>query len=413
MADLTAARDALPLRRPSRSPMAIIGACAFVVLLEGYDQSVYGAVLPVLVKDPSWHMTKVQAGYVGSAAYAGMMVGALGASWLATRTSRRMVLLGCLLAFGVFGTACYWTHSPMSLGTLRFLTGLGLGGVLPVTSTLTFSRVPPGRRMLIYSLMFATIPFGGLITALVGKSIIPEHGPMIMFLLPGPFVVVALLLTASLIPTGPAAPVTRDGEIATESVFSTGWRAVTTLLVLATLLGLLLWYGLLTWLPGIMSEAGYNLGSALTFQVLLLAGGVIGSVLIAPCYDRFSGHYGVIAAIYLLGAVALFLCIGSPAKAPLLALIFVAGAVAQGGLITLNGLVDRTYPESMRSTALGTTLGFGRIGAIIAPSVIGHLVGRSASASFVFFAIAAALASLLVAVAAHAIRRRGLALTPA
>jgi len=150
------------------------------------------------------------------------------------------------------------------------------------------------------------------------------------------------------------------------------WRAVTVLLVSATLLGLLLWYGLTTWLPGIMSAAGYNLGSSLTFQIVLLAGGAIGSLLLAPVYDRAGGHRVVVVVTYLLGAAALVVAISSPAQAPLLVLVFIAGAVAQGGLIMVNGVVDRTYPPELRSAALGATLGYGRIGAIIAPSVLGH-----------------------------------------
>ena len=133
---------------------------------------------------------------------------------------------------------------------------------------------------------------------------------------------------------------------------------------------------------------------------------MIGSVLLAPAYDRARGHHGVVVGIYALGAAALFTCISSPSQAPLLMLVFVAGAAAQGGLVTLNGLVDRTYPPAMRSAALGTTLGFGRVGAIVAPSVLGHIVGSDASASFVFFAVSSALAGLLVLATGQAIHRR-------
>jgi len=46
-------------------------ACAAIIILAGYDQTVYGAVLPVFVRDPSWHLSKVNAGYGGSAAFLG------------------------------------------------------------------------------------------------------------------------------------------------------------------------------------------------------------------------------------------------------------------------------------------------------------------------------------------------------
>lgn len=73
--------------RPLRSPGAVVAACGLVVLLEGYDQSVYGAVLPVLVKDASWNLSRANAAYVGRAAFVGMFVGAIVASRLAARAS--------------------------------------------------------------------------------------------------------------------------------------------------------------------------------------------------------------------------------------------------------------------------------------------------------------------------------------
>jgi len=71
------------------------------------------------------------------------------------------VLLTCVTVFGVCGTACWAAQDGWTLAALRALTGLGLGGVLPVTSTLAFAAVGDRRRMLAYAAMFATIPLGG------------------------------------------------------------------------------------------------------------------------------------------------------------------------------------------------------------------------------------------------------------
>lgn len=391
--------------RPTRGAGTVVTACGLIVLLEGYDQSVYGAVLPVLIKDQDWNLSKVGAGYVGSAAFVGMLIGALVASRIATKVSRRTVLLTCLAIFGVFGTACWAAQDGWSLGILRLLTGLGLGGVLPVTSTLAFAAVGDRRRMLAYAAMFATIPIGGIIAAAVGKVVIPALGPMVMFAVPIPFIVIAVAATWYLIPHSPALDRTRLGAQASSEGLMGRWRTVTVLLVSATLLGLLLWYGLATWLPGIMSAAGYNLGSSLTFLIVLLVGGAIGSLVVAPVYDWMGGRRSVVVGIYVLGAAALVVAISSPPQTPLLALVFVTGTVAQGGLIMLNGIVDRTYPEELRSAALGATLGYGRVGAIIAPSALGYIVGDNAASSFVFFAAACAGAAVLVLLATRAAAR--------
>lgn len=381
-----------------RGPVAVILTCALVVIVEGYDQSVYGSVLPALVDDASWNLSHAVAGYIGSAPFLGMLFGALGASAASVRFSRRSVLLSCLTVFGVFGTACAAAGGAVSLGVLRLLTGVGLGGVLPLTTTLTLAMAPPRRRMLIYAVMFTTVPVGGLIAALIAKPVIPAYGPMVMFLFPLPLAVAGAVACWLFLPVTPVPA--REGAYERRSnrgqLFGATYRWVTLLLIAATLLGLLLWYGLTTWLPGVMSAAGYNIGSSLTFQALLLGGGAIGSVALAPFFDSANRTSRVVTMIYLLGAVALIIAIASPAKEALWILIFVAGAVAQGGLITLNGVVDSSYPQELRATALGATLGFGRVGAIIAPSVIGNIVGRNAAGSFTLFAAVSVAAGIFV-----------------
>ncbi|MDT7567601.1 MAG: transporter, family, benzoate transport protein [Pseudonocardiales bacterium] len=386
--------------RPARGASTIVVTCAFVVLLEGYDQSVYGAVLPVLVRDPAWNLSNAQAGYVGSAAFVGMLIGALTSGWLAARISRRSVVVGCLAIMAVFGTWCALATTGTTLGVLRFWTGVGLGGVLPLTSTITLAVAPARVRSMTYAAMFAAIPIGGLLGAVLAIPVIPGWGPMVMFALPLPLIVVAIALSWFCLPDTPAGA---DGvESVPHPTSQVGFRGAlllpTVLLIAATLLGLLLWYGLNTWLPGIMRAAGYDLGSSLTFQVVLNAGAAIGSIVVALLADR-AGGFRVAITIYLGAAAVLVGTMATPTQAVLYLLIFLAGTGAQGGLVVLNSVVDRSYPPWLRAQALGLTLGIGRIGAIIAPSVVGLIVGQSTVGSFSLFASCAVAAAILIALA--------------
>jgi MFS transporter, AAHS family, benzoate transport protein len=151
-------------------------------------------------------------------------------------------------------------------------------------------------------------------------------------------------------------------------------------------------------LPGIMRAAGYDLGSSLTFQVVLNAGAAIGSIVVALLADR-AGGFRVAITIYLGAAVVLVGTMATPTQAVLYLLIFLAGTGAQGGLVVLNSVVDRSYPPWLRAQALGLTLGIGRIGAIIAPSVVGLIVGQSTVGSFSLFASCAVAAAILITLA--------------
>lgn len=391
-----------------RSAASVVATCAVVIFVEGYDQAVYGAVLPVLVRDPGWDLTNAQAGFVGSAAIVGMLFGALGAGWLAARVSRRRVIIGCLLVMGLFGTWCALATNGVELGVLRFLTGLGLGGVLPLTSTITLAAASPKWRSMVYAIMFAAIPIGGLTGAVLAIPVVPAWGPSIMFALPVPLVVVAVALSWWILPDTPFG--TRAGTAATDpEPAGEGFRGrfllPTGLFITATGLALMLWFGLNTWLPGIMREAGYDLGSALAFQVALNAGAAVGSVVVALMADRWGARPAVVA-IYGGTALVLVLSMVAPPQALLYLLIMLAGTGAQSGLIVLNTLVDRSYPVRLRAQALGLTLGVGRTGAVIAPAVVGLIVGSSIVGSFTLFAACALSAGLLAAVAVLVMRRR-------
>lgn len=391
-----------------RSAVSIVVTCAVVIFVEGYDQSVYGAVLPVLVRDPNWDLTNAQAGYVGSAAFVGMLFGALTAGWLAARVSRRRVIIGCLVIMGFFGTWCAFATTGAELGVLRFLTGLGLGGVLPLTSTLTLAAASPKWRSMVYAVMFAAIPIGGLTGAVLAIPVVPAWGPSVMFALPLPLVVAAVALSWWILPDTPfgaSAGRTATGPEPAGEGFGGRFLLPTALFVTATGMALMLWYGLNTWLPGIMREAGYDLGSALAFQVALNAGAAVGSVVVALMADRWGARPAVVA-IYAGTALVLVMSMVAPPQAVLYLLITLAGTGAQSGLIVLNTLVNRSYPERLRAQALGLTLGVGRTGAIVAPSVVGLIVGSSIVGSFTLFAACALSAGLLAAVAVLVMQRR-------
>lgn len=388
-------------RRSPRGAVAIVVTCAFLVLLEGYDQSVYGAVLPALVHDPAWHLSNAQAGYVGSAAFAGMLVGALTSGWLAARYARRAVVTGCLVVMAVFGTWCAFTTTGATLGLFRLLTGIGLGGLLPLTTTITLAVAPRRLRHMTYALMFAAIPIGGLLGAVAAIPVIPAFGPTPMFALPLPLILLALALCWAYLPESPAG--TDEVDPLPERGFLGSLLTPTVLFVAATLLGLLLWYGLNTWLPGIMRAAGYDLGSSLSFQIALNAGAAVGSVVVAVLADRTGGPV-VAGGIYLGAAIVLVTAIASPPRAVLYLLVLLAGTAGQGGLVVLNTVVDRSYPAHLRAKALGLTLGIGRIGAIIAPSVVGLVVGQSTVGSFTLFAGCAVVAAVLIAFAVVTVR---------
>lgn len=167
----------------TRSGLLVLVICWLAVVSDGYDVVIYGAVLPSLFQEPGWGLTPSTAGMIGSLPLLGMFFGSMAAGTIADRFGRRPVLLSCLIWFSVFTALCALAPSPEIFGGLRFLSGLGLGGLLPIASALTSEFTPTRFRNLVFAVMFSGFPIGGILAALTGLAVIPNWGWRAMFVL--------------------------------------------------------------------------------------------------------------------------------------------------------------------------------------------------------------------------------------
>jgi AAHS family benzoate transporter-like MFS transporter len=165
----------------------------------------------------------------------------------------------------------------------------------------------------------------------------------------------------------------------------------------ASFFGLLLVYGLNTWLPQIMRLAGYDLGPALTFLLVLNGGAVLGTALAALLADRVGSKHVVIAT-FLAATTTIALLAAQPSGAAIYALLAVAGLGTIGTQILINAYMGSYYAPATRATALGYLTGFGRLGAIVGPTVGGLIIDSGADVDWNFYAFAAAglLGALLI-----------------
>ncbi|MFM2346778.1 MAG: hypothetical protein RL654_1531 [Pseudomonadota bacterium] len=103
--------------------------CALIVIFDGYDLAVAGIAMPAIMKDMG--VSATQAGLMASSALFGMMFGAIVLGTLSDRIGRRRVIALCIVLFSVFTAAAGLTHDPILFSLMRFLAGLGIGGVMP------------------------------------------------------------------------------------------------------------------------------------------------------------------------------------------------------------------------------------------------------------------------------------------
>ena len=400
-------RDRAPEVGTTSWPAVTLGA--LVVIAEGYDLIVYGALLPQLLTEPGWELTAARAGAIGSQIYVGMLVGALAGGPVCDRVGRRRFVNTAVAWFALWTFGCAFAQEPWQLGATRLLAGLGMGAAIPAVIALAKEHAAPRRTGLVVTVLMAGIPVGGTTSALLGIVVLPAHGWRPMFLIGGALSVLVLVLSLVKLPESrafapgapaddrPAAP---SALRAVAELFRERRAVLSLLFAAATFTNLLSWYGLNTWLTSLMRQLHYPLGSALQFSVALNTGAVVGSLMLVAAADRWGTRQVATVCGVVTAAGILVFTAGPAGTALLLTVVAVIGANAQTALTMILASVADSYPTRMRATAIGWANGTGRIGAVVAPALGGAVLAAGLGPSPVFTTFAA---SSLVAAGAMAL----------
>lgn len=372
----------------------VVAACTAVMLAEGFDLLIYSNAIPSLLTDAAMGLDKSGAGLVGSAAFAGMLLGGLSAGRLVAALGLARVLLAGFLAFSAATAAVALAAGPWQLGALRLLAGVALGLVLPAALSLARAHVPQRHCALAISIVMAGLPLGGMLAALVSRQIIPTGGWRPLFLAGG---VLGLVLMAAVTPVvlRAARALAADARPAAagpwRALFTRASRPVLLLGALASLADLLAWYGISTWLTQLMREFQIPFDGAMQLMFTLNTGAIAGSLLTAALAIRLGTQPVAVAAGLLASACLLLIASRALSGWGLFAAIALLGMGAISAQNLVNALVADAFPVRHRAAAIGLTLGVGRLGAVAAPVLGGQILaaGHDAAWVLVAFAIAA------------------------
>ncbi len=402
--------------------------CALLVTLDGFDNSAINFVAPTIVTE--WHIAAPAFGPVFGAGLFGLMLGALGSGPIADRSGRKIVILASTLIFAVFALATTLVRSIDQLYVLRFLTGIGVGGLMPNSIALTAEYAPKRIRATVVAIMFLGFPLGAGAGGFIGAALIPHFGWQAMFVLGGTLPLVLTPVVYFALPESirflvnresrPAEVTTLVNRLSPASALDgsetfvlpegkplpgftakhllTQGRAINTaLLWLAFFCNLLVIYSIASWLPLLLRDTGVTLATALRLGGMVPWAGIVSTVVLGPLVDRL-GATGVVTVLYTLAAGFIFAIGLAGANVSLLAATIVGcGMCVIGGQSFINVLSAVIYPTSVRSTGVGWALGVGRIGAVVGPVVGGLLLAAHITARNLFFTIA--VPSLVAALA--------------
>lgn len=394
----------------------IIVLCFLIVAIDGFDTAAIGFLAPAIRAE--WQLTPGDIAPLFGAGLAGLMAGAFLFGPLADRFGRKSALITCVLFFGVASLLSAYSGSATELVMWRFLTGLGLGGAMPNSVTLTSEFCPDKRRAFLVTAMFCGFTVGSALGGLASAHLVEAYGWRSALMLGGvlPLALLPALVwrlpesvrylvmenkgfhrvAATLRRIDPAQDFDQAHFIVSHHkptgmpvshLFRPDLLRGTLLLWLTFFMSLLVIYLLSSWLPTFLKSTGVSLKTASLVTTMFQVGGTVGAIVLGWLMDRVAPHR-VLATSYMLAGLFIA-AIGSLSGNPVLAglVVFCAGFCVSGSQVGANALSAGFYPTDCRATGVSWANGVGRMGSVLGSVGGGAMLTMNLPLSSVFMIV--------------------------
>lgn len=390
------------------TPMGVrqwIAVVLMIVLnaLDGFDVLSSAFASPGISKE--WGIPRDALGIMLSAELVGMGFGSVLLGGMADRFGRKLTMLACLVVMAI---GMYEAHAASALTQLtvwRFLTGIGIGGMLAATNAVVAEISSAASRSIAMALYVIGYPLGGVIGGYIAQTwLLKVYDWRAVFLF-GAVVTAALIpLIALLVPETPAyfaarrmpdaverinrslrafgkAPIaelppqsaTSAKPKLTDILTNPRLRPVTLLLAFGYMFHTITFYYILKWAVKIVADAGYTQPEAASTLTFANIGGALGGFLFGFLMKRWKIK-GPTVALLVMGVVAVSTFgMGADTLSGWRTIAFVAMFCTNAAIVGYYAAFALGFPAYARATGTGFVLGIGRLGAASSPILAGYL----------------------------------------
>ena len=367
----------------------LLGVAGVGWLFDAMDVGILSFVIAALAVD--WDLTKTEMGWIGSINSVGMAVGALVFGVLADKVGRKQIFMWTLILFSVAGGLSAFTTTLVAFMALRFLVGMGLGGELPVASTLVSESVEAKERGRVVVLLESFWAAGWLVAALISYFVIPAFSQSVGWR-------VALLLTALPavyaiyirwhLPDSPQFTVKVEAK--KRSIFQNIRDVWSKKYARSTLMLWILWftvvfsyYGMFLWLPSVMVGKGFDMITSFKYVLIMTLAQLPGYFTAAWFIEKFGRKFVLVS--YLIGTAVSAFIFGN---AETMGILLISGMFLSffnlGAWGALYAYTPEQYPASIRGTGAGMAAAVGRVGGIFGPLLVGSMLTAGYDIGFIF-----------------------------
>lgn len=402
---------------------SVVVMMALAIAFDGMDNQLLGLAVPAIAAE--FGVKKPDFAHVFAAGTIGMAVGGLLAGLIGDRVGRRLAALLSILVFGAGTAAMGWPGNLDGLMVLRFVAGIGLGGLIPNAVALIAEFTPARTRSAAVMVGMACVPVGGFLAAMLVSSEMETLGWRMLFVTAGGGALFLAAILWFLLPESPrylvqnsaqqqklAALLQRmsidtqgkteflDGHVAPTKVrmavlFREPFRHDTLALCGAALFAHVSSYSFISWLPTALSQLGLDYARQGLATAIFNVGGMIGIPIGAIIVTRVGSRMPLllfnvagIAGAMLMMEAKIILDFDFWALTAFLALLAAALGVVQTGLLSL---AVHVFPPQVRTTGTGLMGSVSRIGAL-ASSFTAAIALAQGGTRFFFLSVAVVMA---------------------
>jgi len=409
--------DRLPITSYHRHVMWILG---FVFFAELGGINTFSFAAPAILKQ--WHISIPIIGYLTSATFLGMFLGAAFGGWFSDRVGRKRALVLTTVWFSVFSLANAAVWEPIGLFIARLLTGVGLSAMTVVGITYV-SEIFPASKRGAYQGWIMTVGLVGIpATAYVARFSIPiaSWGWRLVFVWGGLGLIFAALASANFEESprwyenrgllaeadavldriekqaraefGELAPVPESVPAAARrgggywELFSPDYLPRTMILLVTWIAQTLGFYGFMAWVPTLLVAHGFSLVHSLAWSSAISIGAVPGALIAALIAERWERKWsiGVVALVVAFCGLMYGLTFQTTS---ILIFGFCVAMFIQTFAPLLYAYTAECYPTEIRNSGTGLTYGVGRLANVFGPLIVAFFFTRFGYTSvFVYIA---------------------------
>jgi MFS transporter, putative metabolite:H+ symporter len=413
----------------TRFHYGLLALGSFIYAFTAMDVLLIAAVLTPIIAEFGLAQQPLISGLLLSAGYLGMFVGALSCGALADRIGRKNTLLFTLTMLTIFTALNAFAPDPLTMGILRFLAGIGLGGSLPQPGVYVSEYMPAKYRGRFLGLVEASWVYGALLSLIFPFILFPLVGwrltflvsllplvliPVVYFLAPESLRYLQVkgrtqeaiellkkhkLVSADFKEDLAQVAVEKQGTRKTlAELWNRKFRKRTPMLWISWAVLVYTYHGIFTWLPTFYYSAlNFTVVRSIQWVFVVTLAQVPGYYIAALLLDKVGRKR--IAVIFLaaagIGSVLLSLAMGTDS---ILLWSVVISFFNLGAWSALYAYTPELYPTRIRGTASGAAASIGRLAGVIAPTATPLLYAYGGlSAAFTAFALVHFIGAITIA----------------